>query len=435
VAQLLVKKNYAKPVFLAEDYSNITLVSQLDLTGIEFLNKTTIVDVLIRKIGNRLKKIQSSKLTVDQKKKQLSELLEKRLKQCRKYLLEINPVSIVLRGDRHLGNGWEPALIKAGKELSIPRIVINYAYPTFVDDFINKRRRRSECDADLFSTIKEKYPQQYVFDEQSKKNVLYRPAYSIEAMAENGMLPENPWVMGGSGSSLILIDGEFNKKLYLKHGVPEEKILVTGVGAHDKLFDKFFNKEKIKKQIYEKYNFNFNEKLTICAPIQLYEERLMDKESAMVEFDYLCRQLSTVQSCCLLSLHPRMERSLYEEAAKKYNIQIAQERLSDILPAADLFLAGFSSTVQWAVLCHIPTIILDFYDYNERIYQELRGVLLVDKGEFLSSLEELLNDQYMYDRMVKANSEQANLYSPFDGKCVERIVDIIRYPKKHLGEA
>ena len=67
--------------------------------------------------------IDTSKYFLKRREKQLSELLHKRLVAIKKILLETNPVSVVVTGDRHQADGWEPALLKACRDLNIPAII------------------------------------------------------------------------------------------------------------------------------------------------------------------------------------------------------------------------------------------------------------------------------------------------------------------------
>jgi len=425
VARFLIENELGKPYFLPEKYANLTTLQDFNLDDLIFLNKPKPIAAFLGKIFNRLESFIGKRRSDQENKKRLSVLLKKRFVECEKILDSILPTSVVLRGDRHLGNGWEPAMIKACRQRNIPRIIINYAYPSFKSGFIYNRRNKPDCNADLSPGLRNHYPSQVVFDRDRGKYYLYRAAYKIEALAENNMLPENPWVMGGSGSTSILLDSEHKKSQYIKSGVADKKIIVTGVGAHDKLYKKFKKKEQLRRELFLKYHFKKEKKIIIAAPAQLYEERLLDKDEAMSEFEYLCSQLSRLKENCLLSLHPRMEKENYSSIAKSYDILIAEEPLSEILPCADLFTANYSSTVQWAVLCHIPTVIFNFYDCIEPIYQEIKGVVSVGKENYLSTMRTILNNRERYNQLKQANVKQAVNYSPFDGNCTKRIAQIL----------
>ena len=156
---------------------------------------------------------------------------------------------------------------------------------------------------------------------------------------------------------------------------------------------------------------------------------MVDVQTGQSEFESTCYQFSRTDANCLLSLHPRMVREQYEHLAQKYHVQVADESLRDILPAADLFSASFSTVVQWAVLCHIPTVIIDWYDYVDGFIEKIDGVVLVkQKGRIREVINCLLSDRNQYEKLKNDCKGQAADYSPFDGKCVERIAKIIVDP-------
>jgi hypothetical protein len=130
-----------------------------------------------------------------------------------------------------------------------------------------------------------------------------------------------------------------------------------------------------------------------------------------------------------------MKYETYKFIEQQYKIYIAKEKLADILPVADIFSATFSSTVQWAVLCEIPAIVFDFYGLNYTCYDFLKGVIKVnEKSKLEKEINRLLNDDEYYKKMAKEQAKIAGYISPFDGKCLERIADVIVHPEKYRYE-
>jgi len=125
----------------------------------------------------------------------------------------------------------------------------------------------------------------------------------------------------------------------------------------------------------------------------------------------------------LISLHPKMDISKYRFIEIDYGIPILTEPLKDILPAADCFAATFSSTVEWAVLCEIPSIVFDFYGLNYDMYDNYDGIVLVKKKPDLEDfLVKIQNDEIYSQQLSLAHRKNVAELSPFDGKCTERIV-------------
>jgi hypothetical protein len=106
-----------------------------------------------------------------------------------------------------------------------------------------------------------------------------------------------------------------------------------------------------------------------------------------------------------------------------YDIPIVTEPLSEILPAADCFSATFSSTVEWAVLCKIPSIVFDFYGFDYDMYDDYDGVVLVkEKADLKNVLNKIKCNQAYRQHLSLAHKKKAAELSPFDGKCAKRII-------------
>jgi len=370
--------------------------------------------------------IDASGFSFKRREGQLSDLLQKRLIAIKKVLLETNPVSVVVTGDRHQVGGWEPAVLKACRELNILTIIPPISFTANVKDLPFSRRHKKLFQADLFPKVKAKYPKQYIYDDVSKSNIFFYPPFLIEALAKSDMLPENPWVMGGGHSTFILADGEETKQRYIMLGCKPEKIIITGHPTHDNLYGLYKNRHSLRNNLNREYGFDPNKKLIIAALPQLAEHGIKDWKTHWDEIRFLCNTFSQLQANCLISLHPKMKYNQYKFIEDEYNIPISKQPLSEILPAADIFASTFSSTIQWAVLCQIPSIVFDFYGFNYTMYDYLTGIRIINKKtELLGELEKLIKDESYYAHMAAEQKRFSDYISPFDGKCMKRIADVI----------
>ena len=367
---------------------------------------------------------------------QLSDLLQKRLVAIKKILLQTNPVSVVVTGDRHQADGWEPAVLKACRELNIPAVIPPVSITANIESLPVTRRSRKIFQADNFPEVKAKYPKQYIYDKVSKSNIFFYPPFLIKALAKSDMLPENPWVMGGGNSTFVLADGEETKKRYIRFGCKQEKIIVTGHPTHDNLYGLYNNRHNLRNDLNQKYDFDPDKKLIIIALPQLAEHGIKDWKSHWDEIRFLCDIFSGQQTNCLISLHPKMKYDQYKFIEDEYNIPISEPPLSEILPAADIFAATFSSTIQWTVLCGIPSIVFDFYGFNYTTYDYLTGIKIINKKtELYGELDKLIKDENYYAHMSAEQKRFSDYISPFDGRCMERIVNILLQPKMENGQS
>lgn len=370
--------------------------------------------------------IDTSKYFLKRREIQLSALLHNRLIAIKKILLETNPESVVVTGDRHQVEGWEPALLRACRELDIPTVIPPVSFTANIEGLSVTRRNRKDFRADNFRKVKAKYPKQYIYDDVSESNIFFYPPSLIDALAKSDMLPENPWVMGGGHSTFILADGEETKERYIRLGCKQEKIIITGHPVHDNLYSLYENRHSLRNGLNQKYGFAPDKKLIIIALPQLAEHGIKDWKTHWDEIRFLCDIFSLQKANCLISLHPKMKYDKYKFIEDEYNIPISKRPLSEILPAADIFAATFSSTIQWAVLCQIPSIVFDFYGFNYTMYDYLIGTTIINKkNELPIELEKLIKDKNYYDDMAAEQRRFSGYISPFDGKCMERIVNVI----------
>jgi len=152
---------------------------------------------------------------------------------------------------------------------------------------------------------------------------------------------------------------------------------------------------------------------------------------------FFCQTLNDIQSDNLISLHPKMDSKNYKFIETEFGLPIASEPLAEILPVADIFFAAaFSSTIQWAILCKIPTVAYNIYENMVSWHDHLRGVKTINRDKDLRpALETLILNSGYYSQMVEEQARQSKYISPFDGKCTERIVDaIVRLSVNQRGE-
>ena len=388
IALFIKERNIAKPIIVIERQELLEHIGLMEKNHLDFIilckdgdnNSMTIISTYIKKIKNLIKKqkliknfVISLKMQFEltsyfsrKKKKNISFALASSFNRAKDILLQVQPHSVVVTGDRS-SSGLLPGLLKACKEFNISSIIPPIAYAATPESLVVLRRSRI-FNADHFPVLKKKYPEQYIYDKKTAYNIFFFPPFVTEALAENGMLPENPWVMGGGYSNFVLADGEETKERYVRLGANPDKIIITGHPSHDRLYEQYIKKSMVKEDLVQKYNLDKTKKIIILSLPQLAEHNVYNWDIHWKEINFLCRIFSNVDANVLISLHPKMKYETYKFIEQQYKIYIAKEKLADILPVADIFSATFSSTVQWAVLCEIPAIVFDFYGLNYTCY-------------------------------------------------------------------
>ena len=262
------------------------------------------------------------------------------------------------------------------------------------------------------------------FRDQLHEGLFYQPPSMLAAYEKFGALSSYPWCLGNGLSDIICVDSEVTAQRYQKDRVRPEKIRIVGDVVYDKIAESFHRRHEIRAALTKKYGFDDNLKLIVLALPQLAEQGVMDWEPHWREMRFLVEVVSKTGQNLLLSLHPRMNPHDYAFLEQEYPCRIAKERLSDIVSAPDVFMANYSSTVVWAVLCGIRTIIVDFYGLNYKFFDYLRSVSVIrDRGKLQSELAGVIQGQEVdFSTDWKALSRQEVL----DGRTIERYLDLFR---------
>ena len=92
--------------------------------------------------------------------------------------------------------------------------------------------------------FKNKYPNQWVFDNLTSNDYLYYPKIEIIARDKTNTLPENPWSMGGGYSDYICVDSKKTSKLFARQWDLKKEGVITGQIEHDYLYNNFSEEKK-----------------------------------------------------------------------------------------------------------------------------------------------------------------------------------------------
>jgi hypothetical protein len=309
---------------------------------------------------------------------------------AKKLFKEYKPNLIIAEGDRALRIA--PTLLKVAKEKKI-KIVIPYL--TYSGTSFLLRKDCNNFKLNFFSNIFSQYIFRKFKDQALSYNnqkYYFYEAYRLLALKKLGMLSDYPWSIGNGLSDIVCVDNKHTYMRYIKMRVKKEKLVIVGDVSYDALYKIYKDRIEIKNKIIKKYKLNYTKKIIILALPQLAEHKRLDWDTHWIEIKYLVNVLSTIGINILISLHPRMNRENYDFINKISNCTLLDERLFDVLPIADLFVAGFSSTIIWAVLCGINNIVINFYGLNFDIYDFLKSIKIINKKEnFKKNIIDLLN--------------------------------------------
>lgn len=352
--------------------------------------------------------------------------MRKQLGLATNLLRKLQASTLVVPGDRN--TGLEPAMLRAARDLGIVSIIPPSAFSATQEGLFIARRQNTAHFVTHRMDFKRQFPNQWRHDSLSGEDLSFFGVATTRAYASLRMLPENPWVLGGGLSDWILVDSEDVKQRYIALGVDPGKILVTGHPDHDSLSLSQQNKDETRTLLHEKYRLDPTQKtIVLCLP-NWAEVGLKTWEWHWRESELLCQHAASQGCNVLLSLHPSQERARYAYLEERFPpLRILDERLATILPVADIYFTGLSSsTIPWALLSSVPTVIADHYPEKDRIHADLPGVLYIAEADQLcDTLARLIGDDAYFQGLKQSQREASHRYGIIDGQATARIVQVL----------
>lgn len=245
------------------------------------------------------------------------------------------------------------------------------------------------------------------------------------ALAGRGLHKTSPWVAGGGEINLMAVASPEDRESALAHGLSGERIRVTGQASLDALHRSRSERDGLRAALRTSYGLRQDRPIALCAVPHSAEHGLRSWSEHRADTTDLFQALGASGAEVLLSLHPKSEPAAYRESAKRFGLGVATEPLCDILPAADFFVAGFSSTVRWSAVLGIPTAIFDPARIGYKVYDGLPSVpKLTNAAELGCELSSLAGDPAWRARKAAALRTEGRRFGPIDGKACMRIIDL-----------
>jgi hypothetical protein len=375
--------------------------------------RRTLKKYVRRAVPTTLRQILDTAADYTRKIKEANALLEREL-----------VAALVLMGDRHVG--WETALIKAANQRGIPSLIVPIAQ-SFPETAARLRLRKQDVDRcygmqTLSNRIAGALFPNWVYEFEGSR-LLFSPGVQSVVAWALGIMPENPWTIGGGAATRMAVESPHLRRMFVEQGIPAEKLVVTGKPSVDQIYEAM--QPANQHIIREELGIPEAEQVLLCAVPQLAEHRLMSWSQHWQEIEFLLATFAQLKNVSIvLSLHPKSDPSEYRPLADQYGTTLAKRRIYELLPACDVFVATFSSTVMQAIGLSKPTVIVDFYSLGYTFYDDAPGVIVLRSRDHLAStLAKLFSDPQYYDLLSEAQLPQTSEWVLLDGKCTERVAE------------
>lgn len=330
----------------------------------------------------------------------------------------LRPAMIVVFDDRSVRPDLVAAQLAAGRGL--PVVVVPFAISSVEGDALVRRDKAEHGISHVrWHWLKAKLAHRW--PAQVQCGLMFFNPFDTLALATAGILPPRPWVQGGSGVDLICASGADERSYLLGGGIPPDRIAVTGQPSLDRLSLDLPSREKLRESLVTKYRLVAARPLIICAVPQDAEHGLVDWDTHRQHTSHLFAALARSGAAVVLSLHPRSRQSDYEPIARRHGIAIANEQLASLLPAANLLVGTYTSTIRWAIGLGIPALVVDALGLGLDLYRNLEGVtILTDHTAFSELLVRFVTDEALRRDLRLAAERSALRTGRVDGQSSAR---------------
>lgn len=261
---------------------------------------------------------------------------------------------------------------------------------------------------------------------QKYKEHFFFPAFILASQNSfYKILSKNPYFVGCGINDIVIIDNIYTYRTYEnKTDMDTSKLRILGNISDDEIFTTYKNRDEIKKEFIKRYNLDKNKKIIIYSVPCYFEHGMLKNHEdarAYIEKVILSIQMAT-NANILLALHPRITKDEYNYLDNKLNCTIPVEPLSNYVSIADTFVADFSSTVAWATLCKIPSVLISPTETLE-FFNNFNTVFTSNNfKEFQTNIQFVMKNKIDFSHDWELLSRKLI----FDGKTKQRYLNLIK---------
>lgn len=309
-----------------------------------------------------------------------------------------NITSVLTNTDRSLG--IELSAYLAARSMGLPFVTLSFAYSADIKSSLKLRKNRIYYSntSEGWNTVK--------VDGDFRR--FYRP-HELAVLRSLDVPVNNPWVLGGSYSDLVLVDSDREKERIVSLGGERNKYITTGHSVHDEIF-----------KMLEGNQINNNDiKIILISLPQYWEHGLVDKNTHFKVIKELLNLISRIHGAQVIcSLHPKMSLNNYFFIDELNNVKVSTTPLKELIPYCDMFLCTYSTTATWALMCSKKVVLFDHIGLGYTDFLSEFNLPIFFDNQSLSTY--VSKEIFKSDYDLKTSTVYSSL-SPFDGKCVERI--------------
>ncbi len=349
---------------------------------------------------------------------------------AKRLLAKYSPACILTVGDRHVG--IETAIIAQANDIGIPSIIIPFALSDQISAVAYRLAQAGwESTYGMRNVINRwltKTKPEWVHAHEQNRLLWNSPGWMLAAHIL-GILPANPWNLGGGRAWKMALESEQARGILVREGLNPKKAVVVGKPRYDGAAEIKADLTRWRKEICQALELDPEKPLLLCSVPQLAEHDLLPWDEHWEEIKFLFQGLASAHRDLnvILSLHPKSDLNQYLPLASEYGHTIATAYSYDqLIPICDVFVATFSSTLTLAIVSEKPCLVIDFDWFGYDTFDDVPGVVVVgDRAQFVPALQRLFSDRSYYAQLVAGLTKSAPYWGRFDGKATDRVLDLI----------
>ena len=319
-------------------------------------------------------------------------------------------------------------MLHLARRHNIPTVLLPFAVSTQESDaYLRRTATNLRLDRGPFAFARRVFARRnpkHVFESEYGPMLFYSLWESL-ALAKHGLHQTSPWVFGGGEIDAMAVASTEDLETARSCGLAEGQIRVTGQASLDTLYASRLNRDANADLLRRKYGLNGHYPTIVCAVPHSAEHQLRSWEQHAEDTKALFQVLSRCQANVLLSLHPKSNSSFYRQFGDLSDLHFVDEPLREILSVADIFVAGYSSTVRWSATLGIPTVISDLPSIGYKMYDHLTNIpKLTNVEDLTDALTSLANDPVKRESIGQALQSEASNTALIDGNACKRIIDL-----------
>ncbi|MGE0456271.1 MAG: hypothetical protein AB7O37_20880 [Vicinamibacteria bacterium] len=360
-----------------------------------------------------------------------------RLEAARRLVHRTAPKLLIVAEDGVAGNPW---LIKAAQDADVPVLVTPYGYGSR-RDFDNALAQKYRAGDLILATgadgakVLARYAQ-WVKATDFGPALLF-PSDYVLARERLGLTLRDPWTVHGGPAERIAVESAMMRRHYLREGIPEGKLTVTGTVYCDVAYDALGAQPRYRRAFDDASKVELGQtRILVALPPSYHGERQAETEFG--SYRELCEQtlgfLSALPGARLtVSIHPA---TLPEDRAaiERSGATISDAYVIELIARHDVFVTCFSSTIRWAIACRKPVANYDMYRFRLEDYAGVPGVLTVEtQDDFRAVMRTLAGDEDHYRVVAGQLAQVSQDWGVIDGRNFDRIHALVKQLTERAG--